>query len=489
MKKALLIAFGFVLLLQINGNANTLSICWEKQVASMQDEYLHFAYVETYNKFTHSANPWEERSYSGKGAIWLNRDNFFKSDTLTNQRNRNYFSKKEFTRDNLLFLDYGDDDLYKVTQSMLHNQLIESIRYSPVLILNYFYEQKIEQTKAKDNEVAIYEAKINEVIVRLYIDKRLFVVKKIATVSAKEEDDEAYGFGDVLDQYYFEEYVDIGGCFFPKEIKIEKLNGKLNDQVRLTHSELSTERKKLLTAPSGYQIAEDEVVTSDITIEKYSENIYFINLHHCGTRSLMVEFADFVLVAESPLNSENGALLLNEVEQIAPGKRIEFFTFGHFHPHYTGGIRPFIHKGAKVICTKEDKDYINYIATVPHTIVKDSLQMFPKKVMFELIQKEKTISDGEFEMKIYHIGAKSNHTNDYLIYYFPKEKMIFQDDLVWIRDNTTKENLSKTTKGFYSAVKDLHLEVNEVVQNWHVFDKSKKMIFKFSDIERIMEGN
>ncbi|MFK7981909.1 MAG: hypothetical protein AB8G86_18155 [Saprospiraceae bacterium] len=93
-----------------------------------------------------------------------------------------------------------------------------------------------------------------------------------------------------------------------------------------------------------------------LSIEKYSQNIHFINLNHCGTRSLMVEFSNFVLVAESPLNSKNGALLLKEVKKIALNKPIKYFTFGHFYPHYMGGIRPFIHHEASIICTKADRD-------------------------------------------------------------------------------------------------------------------------------------
>ena len=103
-----------------------------------------------------------------------------------------------------------------------------------------------------------------------------------------------------------------------------------------------------------------------------------------------------------------------------------------------------------------------------------------------MISDELTIKDEKTEMRIINIGEKSKHTQDYLLFYFPKEKIIFQDDLVWINEKTTKQNLYPQTVGFYNAVKELNLEIDVIIQNWKVFDKTKKMIYNFKDLEAIM---
>jgi len=487
MIKKLLLLFTLSMLIFATSNAgNDLEKCWKKQVKPLTNKYLNVEIEETEHNFSHSMNPWEQSLYEIEGSIWISSDGFNRADTLTTKSKKKYFSKSQFSNNKLLFMDYGDEELYKVTESMVKAQFLKSCRYTPVLILNYFYQNNIEESTQSNESTLVYKADIFEYKFSLYLDREKLDVTKITAIHDLEADDEYYGFGDVEEIFSYQNYVAIKKLHHPTQIGITKLNNKLNDEVKLSNLMIVKSPKPLLEKPQDYQVQKDKVVESDITIERYTENISFINLHHCGTRSLMVEFADFVLVAESPLNSKNGELLLKEVQKIAPDKPIKYFVFGHFHPHYTGGIRPFIHQEAKIICVEEDQDYIEFIANGTHSIKPDKLQLEPKKAEFDLIKKEKVISDGAFEMKIYHIGSQSNHTSDYLIYYFPEEKMVFQDDLIWLNKKTTKENISKTTKGFYKAVKALDIEVIEVVQNWHVFDKKNKNIFKFEDIENIM---
>ncbi|SFU20206.1 hypothetical protein SAMN04489724_0269 [Algoriphagus locisalis] len=45
-------------------------------------------------------------------------------------------------------------------------------------------------------------------------------------------------------------------------------------------------------------------------------------------------------------------------------------------------------------------------------------------------------------MDICLIGKKPKHTIDYLIYHFPKEKLLFEDDLVWIPMEVEPKNAS-----------------------------------------------
>lgn len=209
-----------------------------------------------------------------------------------------------------------------------------------------------------------------------------------------------------------------------------------------------------------------------MSVEKYGPHIYLVNLAHTNDRALIVEFNEFFLVAEAPLNSENGELIIEEVKKIAPDKPIRYFVFGHYHPHYLGGIRAFIHQGARIICTQADEEYVTYLAQAPHTLQPDSLQLEPQPLQFEEVKDSLVIGDENFQMKIYFIGNKSAHTNDYLIYYFPTEKLLFEDDLVWIpKEKPAKESPPGERQiGLYNAIQELQLDVNTIIQSWPVKD-------------------
>lgn len=486
LKNILLYTIIFISTTASHCSISPLEECWKQQVAPLQTTSISFQYTEVENNFSHSMNPWDQYQYNIKGNIHLNQASFYKSDTLVTSRNRTYFSSKNIRNEKLYFLDYGETELSAVSKSMLEEQLIHTCRYTPVLILDYFFKNNAKVLNISSVSTS-YQANIGVYSVILEVSNATRTVSKIETLYDIESDDEYYGYGDVTDIYTYSDYKTMNETQVAQTIVIEKLNGKLQDQVSVTILQSNNSDMPELDNLGEPNKEEETATTPDITIEHYTKNIHFINLHHVGTRSMMVQFSDYILVAESPLNSENGKLLIEEIRKIEPNKPIKYFVFGHFHPHYTGGMRPFIHEGASIICTKEDQEYVKFIANASHAINPDALQLEPKKLQFDEVIDNKTISDTSQEMVIYHIGSKSNHTNDYLIYYFPKEKMLFQDDLVRIRTNSTKENLSRTTIGLYNAIKDLGIEVDDIVQNWSVFDKTKSMKFKFADIEKIME--
>lgn len=468
------------------GQSNYMDESHLKYSTKSDSQYIQIDYVQINNYLAHTMSPDEIGSSVRRGTAWISASKFLKSDTLTTSAGKKYYSQVEYCEEYLYAIPYGKEQIENITRLELQNYLIATLSYSPLPMLQHFVD-KGDYAMAHDTIHSISFTKtIGEYIVTVTINKANFEIEQISTLIATEEDDQFYGFGDVLDNYFYSENVTLDNVkIVPSLIIKDELNGKLSDTVIIESVGNGEVPKELIQPSPDFQITNDTIVEADITIEKYSDNIYFINLHHCGTRSLAVEFEDYFLVAEAPLNSRYGDQIIEEVSKINPEKPIKYFVFGHFHPHYTGGIRPFIHKSALILCLDQNQDYINSIAEAKHTIHPDSLALDPKEVAFESIFQAKTISDGSYYMTIYHIGKKSNHTNDYLIYYFPKEKLVFQDDLVWIDETTTKENISPLTTGFYQAVKDLNLDVTQVAQNWSVFNKSEKMIFDFSAIEKL----
>ena len=90
-------------------------------------------------------------------------------------------------------------------------------------------------------------------------------------------------------------------------------------------------------------------------------------------------------------------------------------------------------------------------------------------------------------MKIYFIGKHSEHTIDYLIYYFPSEKVVFQDDLAWIANDGPIKKARSRQAGLYNAIKNLKLDVKTILQSWPVADYGVKTIIPFDDLEKSMK--
>jgi glyoxylase-like metal-dependent hydrolase (beta-lactamase superfamily II) len=471
-----LLVFTFFVLTS-NAKSNYFLKCWNKQVKPLKDNHLVFNFKETSKELNHDFYPWKETVYESNGQIWINRLNFCKSDTLKSG-SKTFYSKTQYNTETLLFLDYGDEKLMEITQTMFSGQLVKSSRYSPLLLLNFFKENEAKCTLKTNENAAIFTQIINQLIVELWIDKNTFLLQKIKIISA----DDLYG--DVVTNFNYSNYIQFNKVFVAKNIDIDRIDTKIKENVQLSEISVTKNVPILLEKPTDYQIKPDVVTSPEIAIEKYSPNIHLIDLKHTDDKVLLVEFKDFLLIAEAPLNVENGELIIAEARKIAPNKPIKYFVFGHHHPHYLGGLRAFVNEDVTVLSAPSTIPYLEYIAQAPHSIKPDKLQLSRKKLKTEAISTEKTITDGDFEMKIYFIGEKSNHTNDYLIYYFPKEKLLFEDDLVWISKSGELKKASKRQAGLYQAIMDLGLEVDTIIQSWPVADYGVKTVIPFVDLEK-----
>ncbi|GAB3746068.1 MBL fold metallo-hydrolase [Spirosoma pomorum] len=461
-----------------------LQTCWNKQVKPLQNQFLTLTYQEQKQEMEHSAEPWQQTPYQATGTVWVNASQFRQADTLLSPtRNKTYYAKIQATEQTILKLDHGQEKLASVTRQMLTEQLLHEARYSPVRLIEYAYQHHIRpDSKRSTAQRTCYPLSINETTVCLFIRRSNGLLDQITLLAPDDM------LGDLLTTIRYENYTSANQSWQPTRVTIDKVNGKLHDQVQLVRSTIVPTAPKLLDAPADYQLASSTAPTPTAIPEKYNEHIHFVTLPHTDDRVMIVEFKDFLLVAEAPLSSQNGELIIQQARQLAPTKPIRYFVFGHHHPHYLGGVRPFVHKEATILCSPGNEAYVQQLVQAPHQLRPDSLQLSPKPLKLESVGAHKTISDGEFSLDIYHIGKLSAHTNDFLIFHFPSEQLLFEDDLVWIPKTGKPARVSARQTGLYKAIKTLELPVRTIVQSWPVADMGVKTTISFSELAASVEG-
>lgn len=461
---------------------NYLRACWQQQVQPLRANHLQLRYRETVNELEHNATPWQTTAYAGRGTVWVAPDVFLKQDTLTAvAKARAYFSTTQRSATGLLYRDYGDKDLFAATQGLQQDYVFRSARYCPLSLLAYFYQQHVAADATAPAGLVGYHATLNQTVVHLFIRPQ---DARLVQVSLLGHDDLL---GDVTTTFRYLEYAHIGRLAYPTRVQVEKVNGQVREEVQVLVAAVQPIIPALLTEPAGYALQPDKKVQPEVRVETYRPRLHFVELKHTNDRALVVEFDQFLLVAEAPLTSENGELIIQAAHQLAPGKPIRYFVAGHHHPHYLGGVRPFVQRGATVLVGPGDEAYVRYLAAAPHTLRPDSLQRHPHPLQVEEISRSKTITDGHFEMQIFCIGAQSAHTTDYLIYYFPSERLVFEDDLAGVPQQGAVRPASARQVGLYQAIKALQLDVTTVVQSWPVTSAGIKTLIPFSDLEQSMK--
>jgi glyoxylase-like metal-dependent hydrolase (beta-lactamase superfamily II) len=152
--------------------------------------------------------------------------------------------------------------------------------------------------------------------------------------------------------------------------------------------------------------------------------------------SVAVEFKDFVTVIEGPLSNQRTNAVVAEVHKAFPNKPIRYLVNTHNHFDHLGGVRGFVAEGATVITDARNVNFYNRVvlAPQPRSLQPDRLSTRPfaptgpGELAVQGFTDHYTISDGNETIDLYHVDGL-NHSDNMLVAYLPKEKIVVNADL------------------------------------------------------------
>lgn len=184
--------------------------------------------------------------------------------------------------------------------------------------------------------------------------------------------------------------------------------------------------------------------------------------------SVAVEFKDFVAVFEAPLDEERSLAVIEEVVRLVPDKPIRWVINSHQHFDHAGGLRTYMHIGSTIVTHWKNYDFyardvLNY---APRTVKPDMLSLWPPTELaegyyYEAIRENFIISDGSRNLNVHYVNPLA-HVEGMLIAYLPKERLLFEADLLDTNLPPPAEP-TRDQRSFYNAVRKLGLDVDQIV--------------------------
>jgi glyoxylase-like metal-dependent hydrolase (beta-lactamase superfamily II) len=196
-----------------------------------------------------------------------------------------------------------------------------------------------------------------------------------------------------------------------------------------------------------------------------------VELPDADTRSLAVEFSDHLVLLETSCDNIHGERIRAALRARFPGKPVRFVAFSHHHPAYTGGLRPFLADSAGVVCAGALAPFVDEIAHLNFALVPDRLwRRYPGGAAprVDTLQAGRwRHADASNELVAIDIGSRSNHTDHYLVFWLPRQKLLFEGDLGFFTvDGALRA--SRRAAGLLQAVDEAKLAPETVVQSWPV---------------------
>lgn len=444
---------------------------------------FHLAFEQKLRIFGHFQVPLQTVDFNlaGRVAISTVKSTFIRVDSVF-QRDQ-YMKRTIFYDENILFqMNEGQKEPSQYTVEDQQSYINDVSLFTPLFYLHDFLktdESNLISYKMSAIDTLTYRS-TKDRIVTIAIDRSKRLVTSIFVKSNEEMH------GAVVRKILYNDYKSYGktNARYPTKILATEFDVPLSEVVVHEGASKLSATEIVIQIPRDYKMPIDEVTpTSSVQDSKFNPSIHLFYFKELNDNIPIVEFKDYLLVIGAPVSVQNGELIIQKAKQIWPDKPIRYFAFGHHHPYSMGGLRAFVHNKSTIVCLSQNEKYAEEVSSYKDAPTKDELDKDYKPVKLELFENEKTISDGETEVRIYKIGELSNHANDFLIFYFPKYKLLFEEELVWIKSDGPIKEASKRQKGLYEGIKKYNLDVTQILQAWTGDSPGYKSVIPFSELE------
>ncbi len=207
-------------------------------------------------------------------------------------------------------------------------------------------------------------------------------------------------------------------------------------------------------------------VPARVEPRKVADGVYLMG--GSSHSSAAVEFRDFVAVYEAPLGEERNLAVIDEIVKLIPDKPIRFVINSHQHFDHAAGLRTYMHIGSTIITHWKNFDFYNkdVLNFAPRTLKPDMVSLWPPTELaegyyYELLRENYVLTDGARNLHVFYVHPLQ-HAEGMLVAYLPKERLLFEADVVKT-GAPLPSTASRDQTSFFNAVRTLKLDPLTIV--------------------------
>lgn len=266
--------------------------------------------------------------------------------------------------------------------------------------------------------------------------------------------------GDVVLDTTFSGYKDLGGLNYPSHIVQSEGGYPILD---VTITAVKTNSVIVQDLPQLIRSARSDKHSPSLP-QLYGKGIWIVSGEdYHASKSILVEFKDYLLVIEAPDSEERSLAVIDAVHKLVPGKPIRYIVNTHTHFDHSGGLRTYAAEGAAIVTWRGNVPYYQQAWSNPHTIHPDRLALSAKTPVFEGLTGSRTFSDGKQEIVVFNY-AGNFHSPGMLAVYLPRQRALIEADSFNPQpDASDPPTAIPNLVQFNEAVQRLGLAVDEVI--------------------------
>jgi hypothetical protein len=262
-------------------------------------------------------------------------------------------------------------------------------------------------------------------------------------------------YGDMDYEMRYTQYKDFNGVKFPQLVHVHQGDPRLNPAHNYYEFKIADVKGNVpvTTMPVPEAVRTATLAPVKVDSQRLADGVWALT---GGTHnSMVVDFKDFVAVVEAPNNEARSLAVIAEANRLVPNKPIKYLVNTHHHFDHAGGLRTFLSQGTTIVTHEMNKPYYLDIMfyPAPRTLDPDRLAIYEPMYMIsrrpapiETVGGDTratapyVITDGVRMLEVFHVQdmayelgdpslRQGNHSQDMLMAYLPKEKILYNADL------------------------------------------------------------
>jgi hypothetical protein len=233
--------------------------------------------------------------------------------------------------------------------------------------------------------------------------------------------------GDILTRTSFSQYVESAGLKLPARITTQTDRWKTGD---LTVSYAVNSDVGDLAAPEAVRSANPpQRRPAMVTAEPIGKGVWYMG--GTGEHSVLFEFADHLVLFETPGDDDRTLAVIRKARETVPGKPLTFAINSHHHFDHAGGFRAAVSEGLTMYAYRDNQALFREVAARKHTLRPDALAKNPKPLKFQAVDDMLTMKDSAQEIVIYHVRPDPHgptHCATELMVWVPRDRLLLEAD-------------------------------------------------------------
>jgi glyoxylase-like metal-dependent hydrolase (beta-lactamase superfamily II) len=196
--------------------------------------------------------------------------------------------------------------------------------------------------------------------------------------------------------------------------------------IRLTSAAVDADAGDLAAPEAVRSAAQPAPPAINVNVEDIAPGVWYLTggSHH----SVLIEFADHLMLIETPQNEARTQAVIAKAKEHRPNKPLRFAVNTHHHFDHSGGVRAAVAEGLTVVTHEGNAQFYRDVAARPHTITPDALARNRRAPQVEGVPGRRVFQDATRTVELHALQGNA-HSGTMLVAYLPAERLLVQADL------------------------------------------------------------